>query len=197
MTDQELVSLAKTGDKAAFEQLVLTHEKRIYNLCRRLVSNPDDASELAQDAFLKAWRGLPGFQGDSAFSTWIYRLASNVCIDFLRKEKRRKNLSTTLSLDGEDDNRQADLPDQRYTPERELDRRELRRALSKGLESLSEQHRQVLILRELDGLSYAEIGAILKLEDGTVKSRIARARAALRKELTAQGNYFIETTSRL
>lgn len=196
MTEQDLVNLAKAGDKNAFEQLVLANEKQIYNLCRRLVSNPDDASELAQEAFLNAWRGLPGFQGDSAFSTWVYRLASNVCIDFLRKEKRRHSVSATISLDTDgDETRQAELPDERYTPERELDRRELLRTLSQCLESLSDQHRQILVMRELSGLSYAEIGAVLGLEDGTVKSRIARARVALRKELAARGNFFYEGAS--
>ena len=196
MTEQELVERAKKGDETAFEVLVTDNEKRIYNLCRRLTGNPEDAAELTQEAFLNAWRGLSRFQGESSFSTWLYRLASNACIDFLRKEKRRQNLSMTVSLDDEEEARQVELPDERYAPERELERTEVRQAVAAGLERLTLEHRQVLVMREINGLSYAEIGAVLGLEEGTVKSRIARARNALRKVLTERGNFFGELSSR-
>ena len=196
MTEQELVERAKRGDETAFEALVTDNEKRIYNLCRRLVGNPEDAAELTQEAFLNAWRGLGRFQGESSFSTWLYRLASNACIDFLRKEKRRQSLSMTVSLDDDEEGRQVELPDERYAPEGELERAEARRAVAEGLEKLTAEHRQVLVMRELNGLSYAEIGTVLGLEEGTVKSRIARARNALRKVLTEQGNFFGERSSR-
>ena len=194
-TEQELVARAREGDERAFEQLVADNEKRVYNLCRRLAGNPEDGAELAQEAFLNAWRGLPRFQGESSFATWIYRLASNVCIDFLRKEKRRRSLSMTVSLDDEAAARQAELPYERDTPERHLERAELRRAVARGLDRLSPEHRQALVLRELQGLSYAEIGRALGLEEGTVKSRISRARLALRKEMISQGNFFDGTSS--
>ena len=196
MTEQELVERAKKGEEAAFEVLVTDNEKRIYNLCRRLTGNPEVAAELTQEAFLNAWRGLSRFQGESSFSTWLYRLASNACIDFLRKEKRRQNLSMTVSLDDEEEARQVELPDERYAPERELERTEVRQAVAAGLERLTPEHRQVLVMREINGLSYAEIGAVLGLEEGTVKSRIARARNALRKVLTERGNFFGELSSR-
>lgn len=196
MTEQELVERAKKGDETTFEVLVTDNEKRIYNLCRRLTGNPEDAAELTQEAFLNAWRGLSRFQGESSFSTWLYRLASNACIDFLRKEKRRQNLSMTVSLDDEEEARQVELPDERYAPERELERTEVRQAVVAGLERLTPEHRQVLVMREINGLSYAEIGAVLGLEEGTVKSRIARARNALRKVLTERGNFFGELSSR-
>ena len=196
MTEQELVERAKKGDETAFEVLVTDNEKRIYNLCRRLTGNPEDAAELTQEAFLNAWRGLSRFQGEGSVSTWLYRLASNACIDFLRKEKRRQNLSMTVSLDDEEEARQVELPDERYAPERELERTEVRQAVAAGLERLTPDHRQVLVMREINGLSYAEIGAVLGLEEGTVKSRIARARNALRKVLTERGNFFGELSSR-
>ena len=196
MTEQELVERAKKGDETAFEVLVTDNEKRIYNLCRRLTGNPEDAAELTQGAFLNAWRGAGRFQGEWRISTWLYPMASNACIDFLRKEKRRQNLSMTVSLDDEEEARQVELPDERYAPERELERTEVRQAVAAGLERLTPEHRQVLVMREINALSYAEIGAVLGLEEGTVKSRIARARNALRKVLTERGNFFGQLSSR-
>ena len=186
---------AKNGDDDAFAQLMRDNEKRIYNLALRMTGNPDDAMELAQETFLNAWRGLKFFKGDSTFSTWVYRLASNACIDHLRKQKRRQAMSTTLSGDEDQEERQADIPDERFQPETELERQELRRAVERGLRKLSDEHRQVLVMREVNGLSYQEIGDILDLEAGTVKSRIARARISLRKILLEDGNFSDWTSS--
>lgn len=191
----ELVQRAKQGDEESFAALVEQNQGRIYNLALRMTGNPDDALELSQEAFLNAWKGLGKFQGDSSFATWLYRLTSNVCIDFLRREKRRNALSMTVSLDDEEEARQAELPDERYSPHVEAERRERRETLRAGLASLSEERRRVLILRELEGLSYGEIAQVLKLEEGTVKSRIARARLALRNYLKKQGNFFDSPTS--
>jgi len=116
-------------------------------------------------------------------------LASNACIDHLRKQKRRQVISAAVSLDEDADDRQTDIPDERFHPETELERKELRRAVELGLRQLSDEHRQVLVMREVNGLSYQEIGDVLGLEAGTVKSRIARARLALRKILLENGNF--------
>ena len=187
-TEGELVSRARAGDAAAFEQLMLASQDRVYTLCLRMTGNREDALDLAQEAFLNAWRGLPSFQGNSSFSTWVYRLASNACIDFLRKRKRRQEHESAASLDDEE----APLPepaDPGATPEEALERAELRRAVERGLQALPEHHRQVLVMRELSGLSYQEIGETLGLDLGTVKSRIARARLALKNFLTEEGNF--------
>lgn len=189
MTEQQLVLRAKAGDDEAFAQLMRDNEKRIYNLTLRMTGNPEDAMDLAQEAFLNAWRGLKFFKGDSAFSTWVYRLASNACIDHLRRQKRRQDISAPMPVDEEDDT-PPDIPDDRFQPEQELERQELRNAVSAGLSRLSDEHRQVLVMREINGLSYQEIADVLDLEAGTVKSRIARARNSLRKILLEQGNFF-------
>lgn len=189
MTEQELVTRAKQGDQDAFAQLVEANQNKIYSLAYRMAGNPEDAADLAQEAFLRAWRTLPSFQGDSSFSTWLYRLTSNLCIDFLRREKRRKTAITVTSLDDEENAAPADVPDCRFNPECELERKELRNAVGQALLKLSDEHRQVLILRELDGLSYTEIAERLELGEGTVKSRIARARLSLRNILLETGNF--------
>ena len=191
----ELVQRARQGDEASFAALVEQNQGRIYNLALRMTGSPEDAADLCQEAFLNAWRGLGKFQGESSFATWLYRLTTNVCIDFLRREKRRHELSMTVSLDDEAEDRQAQLPDERFSPHLEAERQERRDALRAGLAALSEEHRRVLILRELEGLSYGEIAALLGLEEGTVKSRIARARLALRNYLVKQGNFFEDSSS--
>lgn len=188
MTEQELVLRAKTGDQDAFAQLMQSSQDRVYTLCLRMTGNQEDALDLSQEAFLNAWRGLSSFQGNSSFSTWVYRLASNACIDFLRRRKRQQQAESPISLDDEE----APCPepaDPRGTPEEELERQELRRAVERGLQALPDHHRQILIMRELSGLSYQEISAVLGLDLGTVKSRIARARLALQKIFLEDGNF--------
>ncbi|MEG0824557.1 MAG: sigma-70 family RNA polymerase sigma factor [Oscillospiraceae bacterium] len=195
--EQKIIAKAQNGDQDAFALLMEHYQGKIFSLTLRLTNSRPDAEELTQETFFKAWRGLSGFHGESSLGTWLYRLASNVCIDFLRREKRRSSLSITVPLDedGQEDGRQLDLPDTRFTPQGELEKKELREAVARGLSQLSEEHRKVLVLRELEGLSYGEIGELLELEEGTVKSRIARARGTLRKVLLADGNFFGRETS--
>lgn len=195
MTELELVSAAQSGDQDAFALLVDANQAKIYNLAYRMTGNPEDAADLTQEAFLNAWRGLARFGSQSSFSTWLYRLTSNVCIDFLRRRSRRESISMTVEEPG-GESRQAELSDERWSPERELERLEDRQALEHGLAALSPSHRQVLLLREMEGLSYAEIAQCLDLEVGTVKSRIARARLALRDLLKRSGNFSAFSSSK-
>lgn len=192
MEERELLRRCRDGDEAAFESLIRLHEKKVYALCRRMCRNEDDALEAAQDAFLALWRGLGSFREDAAFSTWLYRLAANACLDLLRRE--RKNAGN-LSLDGEES--RADPPSPAPTPEEAVERNETRRLVREGLLALPDNHREILLLRELEQLSYAEIAEVMELDPGTVKSRISRARLALRNYLAASGNFFESGASKV
>lgn len=189
MTDRELAERAKKGDQPAFDQLVRDNQNKVYSLALRFTGDREEAADLAQEAFLKAWQGLRGFQGESSFSTWVHRLTVNVCIDYLRKRARREAVIPAVSLD---DSRGAwaEPADWEQDPQRRLERSERRQALARGLDRLPDWQRQVLVLRELSGLSYREIGEKLDLDMGTVKSRIARARLSLRRILLEDGNFF-------
>ena len=189
MSDKELVERAKAGDQSAFERLVIDNQNKVYSLALRLVNDREEAADLAQEAFVRAWQGLPAFQGESSFATWVYRLATNVCIDHLRRKKRREAVEPAVSLDDADGG-WMEPADWEQDPHRQLERLERGRALSRGLAALPDWQRRVLVLRELSGLSYQEIGEAMDLDLGTVKSRIARARLALRKILLEDGNFF-------
>ena len=186
-SDSALAEKARRGDQDAFAALVEENQGRVYNLALRLTGSAEDASDVAQEAFLNAWRGLPSFQGDCAFSTWLYRLTHNAAIDFLRRRSRQQGTGPGLSLDGEECGLGGLIPDPAPTPQEQVERRELQEALSEGLTRLTPEYRQALSLR-LTGLSYAEIAQVLDVEEGTVKSRIARARLSLRNFLRETGN---------
>jgi len=185
MLEEHWVERAKKGSRDAFARLLQKYEKPVYHHALRMVGSPEDAADLTQEVFLKVWLGLPAFQGESSFSTWLYRLTGNACIDFLRREKKRRG---DASLDDGERDLASHLPDPAAGPQREAEREELQKGVREGLLRLSQDHREVLVLREIDGLSYEEIGQVLNLNPGTVKSRIARARQALAKILRENGN---------
>lgn len=186
MDEKALVQRAAEGDSAAFETLVERYQQQVFNLALRMVNSRADAEDLAQEAFIRAWRALPSFHQSAQFSTWLYRLTSNICIDFLRAQKRRKVVSLTMLQDDED--KQWDLPDGDPLPEQRMIDREEREALGRAFRALDPDYRQVLTLRIVNGCSYQEIGEILNLPEGTVKSRLSRAREQLRKKMNASGN---------
>lgn len=179
MVEEQCVAQARGGDVSAFEELVRMYEAPVYRLALRMCGGrAEDAQEVAQEAFLAAWRGLPRFRGQCRFSSWLYKLTANAAVDHLRREKRRP-AAVPLENAGE--------PADPHTPQEELERRELHRAVQQALDRLTPEHREVLLLRQMQGLSYQEIGAALSLEEGTVKSRISRAKRQLRTIL-AEGN---------
>lgn len=181
MTVEDLARAAAAGSEDAFARLVALHEKRVYTLALRMTGNPEDAGDVAQEAFLAAWKGLPNFRGDAGFSTWLYRLTSNAAIDFLRKNRRA---ASEYSLDGG----ALDLSDPAPSPQDRAEAQSLRESVRRGMGELSQAHREILDLREYRELSYEEIARLLDVDLGTVKSRLSRARCALRKILLQNGN---------
>ncbi len=177
---------ARQGDQEAFERLVRAYEKRVFALTLRMCGNAEDAAEAAQEAFLAVWQGLKFFRGEASFSTWLYRLASNACVDLLRREGRHRAAAGPSLNDEELDLAAADPAP---TPQEAAERAELRQQIEAGLQQLSLEYRQVLVLREMHQLSYEEIGQTLNLDPGTVKSRISRGRKRLRKILLENGNF--------
>ena len=184
--ENEIIRSVLRGNVNDFEKLVTAYEKNVYNLALRMVGDPEDAADMTQETFIKAYRALSSFRGDSKFSSWLYRIASNVCLDFLRSRSRHPQVS--LSTVDEDDRATFELPDMRQNPEEQLMKKLGMEAVRRGLEQLPEQQRQILVLRELGGLSYAELAQTLGLEEGTVKSRIFRARKRLCALLLCDGN---------
>lgn len=179
-----LVARAKKGDGEAFGELVRFYEKFVYNTAYAFLFSADDAFDVSQDAFIKAWRGINNFKGDSAFSTWLYRIVVNTAKDAISRRGKRRELSST---DSEGEIIDAPAPD---TPEAEYIKKESREELFQAIDTLDEDAREIIILRELDGLSYEEIATLLGLELGTVKSRLSRARAKLSEKLMEQNEKF-------
>lgn len=181
MNEILLISRARGGDREAFGALVEQYRDNVYRLAYRMCGNAYDADEAAQEAFVAAWRALPNFRGDAKFSTWLYRLTTNAAIDVMRREKRHQTVG-----DGE----MIDLADDADSPQETVERTEQQEAVQKALATLSEEYREVLLLRYMEELDYAEIAEVLQLPSGTVKSRINRAKAALKTALLKSGNIF-------
>lgn len=194
MSEEQLIRRAQQGDNGAFEALLLLHQKKVYNLCLRMSANPDDALDLSQEAFLRAWRSLGQYQFEASFSTWLFRLTSNICIDFLRRKKRRQETSLTESYDDSDEGAELSVPDAQPGPEQQAMTNETKIELARAMEQLSPEHREILQLRVIEDLQYEQIADILGVRVGTVKSRLARARLSFRKILKA-GNYFDSASS--
>ena len=195
-SEKALVQKAKAGDRDAFAALVSAYEGKIYNLALRYLGNREDAMDASQEVFLRVFRFLPGFQEESGFSTWIYRIGVNVCKDMLAKRAKRGELSLELP-DEEEDYRTAEVADSRYDPEAIVEQADLRESLAEAIGQLPQQQREMIVLRDIQGLSYEEIGQVLSLEAGTVKSRLSRARENLRKKLLQSGNIFGASPSKL
>lgn len=179
MTDTELVARVQQGDKSAFDLLVHRYQHRIIKLVGRYVREPADAQDVAQDAFIKAYRALPNFRGESAFYTWLYRIAINTAKNHLVAAARRPS---DIDLGSNEDGEQFEIEDLKSTletPERLLLTEEIRETVIDAIGKLPEDLRTAILLRELDGMSYEEIATVMACPIGTVRSRIFRAREAI------------------
>lgn len=184
MDEKHILTRARRGDVAAFEELVRLYEKRVYAVALRSSGNPEDAADIVQEVFLRAWRSIESFRGDSGFSTWLFRITMNLCVDHARHRHAQPQTQPIVT----DDETERPLPDPAPTPEEHLDNRELGRELAAALAEVSEEHRRIVLLRDVSGMSYTEIAEVLEISEGTVKSRLSRARIALRKVLLHRGN---------
>lgn len=185
--EPELVRRCKRGDRDAFDRLLFLHERRVYNLCLRLLGNAEEALDAAQDVFVEAWRGIARFREESALSTWLHSIAVFVCRQSIRR-KRRVRARGEFSLDDasiDPDGRRLSevLPDNAPLPDRSFEAGEAGALVQRALGTLPHVFREATVLRELDGMSYQEVAAALRVRVGTVKSRLSRAKLALRNAL--------------
>jgi RNA polymerase sigma-70 factor (ECF subfamily) len=183
--DEALVARAAAGDVPAFEELVRRYQDRVHNFALRWTGNPADAEEVTQEAFLKAFRALPRFRGDAKFSTWLFQIAKNVCINLFHRGRRQMEHRRVSLQDHMDDDEaipvQIETPDD--NPQEALLEREFAAVAAQAIAALDPHYRDALVLRDVEGMDYAEIAQILEVPVGTVKSRIHRARSELQKRL--------------
>ena len=181
--DQQLVERVQRGDKAAFDLLVIKYQRKIFRLLSRLIRDASEVEDVAQEAFIKAYRALPNFRGDSAFYTWLYRIAINTAKNFLVSQGRRAPTSTEADVEDaetfDDGEHLRDL----NTPDAMLLTRQVADAVNRAIDRLPEDLKTAIVLREIEGLSYEEIAETMNCPIGTVRSRIFRAREAIAEEL--------------
>ena len=185
MEESRLIHRASAGDAGAFNALMGMHERRMYAVALRMCGNPEDAQDCLQEAMIRVYRSISGFKAQSSFSTWVYRITMNTCLDELRRRKNRPG----TSLDGLLETGWSPS-DEGDTPERHAMRREARASIQRFIGELPEDMRAAVVLRDVEGYSYDEIAEILGANVGTVKSRISRGREKLREKISAQSELF-------
>ncbi len=182
MSDAELLQLCTEKNQNAFELIVEKYEKFVYCAVWTELKNNDDAFDVSQEVFIRLWNAAGGFRCESTLKTWLYRMCKNCAYDFMRKNYKHKVLSFTATEDDKENDASADIASDVYT-DQEVIKKETARAVRAAIASLPEEQRDVIVLRELDGLSYMEISEVLGINEGTVKSRISRGRESLKKIL--------------
>jgi RNA polymerase sigma-70 factor (ECF subfamily) len=181
--DQQLVERAQRGDKRAFELLVAKYQRKLGRLLSRMVRDPAEVEDVTQEAFIKAYRALPSFRGDSAFYTWLYRIAINTAKNYLVALGRRAPTTTEYDNEDAENFEEAEALRDSATPESELHGKQIAETVNRAMEALPEDLRTAITLREIDGLSYEEIATLMNCPIGTVRSRIFRARESIAAEL--------------
>ncbi|MDR1061705.1 MAG: sigma-70 family RNA polymerase sigma factor [Clostridiales bacterium] len=182
--DALAVRQALCGDLGAFEALVLKYEKMVFSISYRMLLDRDEAQDAAQETFLKAFRALPSFKGGSKFATWLYRIAANACLDLLRKRKSYSELSLDAQAEDEDGARGGfDVADGAADIEAAIESREFKALVREAVDGLPDAHRAIIVMRDFQDMEYADIADALGCPEGTVKSRINRARGRLKRIL--------------
>ena len=184
-TEADLIQQSCAGNMDAFEQLILQYERRVYTIAYKYMGNHEDASDMAQEAIIKAYQSIGSFRGDAAFGTWLGKITANQCLDELRKRKKQQTTSLEDTLELEEGSVKKEIESLAATPEEHAIRQETASYMQMLIGELKEEYRAVVILRELEGYSYEEIADILSCSLGTVKSRISRARLYLKERILA------------
>jgi RNA polymerase sigma-70 factor (ECF subfamily) len=181
--DWQLVERVQKGDKRAFDLLVAKYQRKLFRLLSRLIRDPAEIEDVAQEAFIKAYRALPGFRGESAFYTWLYRIAINTAKNYLVAQGRRVPTQTSTEIEDAENFDDGESLRTEDTPDRMLLSKQVAEAVNRAIERLPEELRTAIVLREIEGLSYDEIAVSMNCPIGTVRSRIFRAREAVAEEL--------------
>ncbi|MCB1935389.1 MAG: RNA polymerase sigma factor RpoE [Nitrosomonas sp.] len=181
--DQQLVERVQNGDKHAFDLLVAKYQRKLTRLLSQFIRDPAEVEDVAQEAFIKAYRALPSFRGDSAFYTWLYRIGINTAKNYLVSQGRKASTLQGVDTEEAENYEEGSVLRDMHTPESELMSKQIAQTVNKTLEQLPDELRTAIVLREIDGLSYDEIATIMECPIGTVRSRIFRAREAISEEL--------------
>lgn len=187
MNDEELVKRVKNGDIDAFEEIIAKYEKRVFGLIYNVIKNENEIEDVAQEVFMKVYKNIDKFKGNSSLYTWIYRITANLCLDYIKKKKEVIYIDEKLQLDdGEVD---FQIPSNEKLQDELYEEKELKEKLQKSIAKLPEKQQMVIILRDIKGFSYEEISEILEMKLGTVKSQINRARLKLKELLEKDGTF--------
>ena len=186
--EQSIIQDILGGNADLFETLVLENQNTVYALALKMTASEQDALDISQEAFIKAYTSLASFRGDSKFSVWLYRLTYNLCLDFLRKKKKAPTTSVTY-INKEDEAEEFDIPDTAPLPEEQLERCEVQKAIADAIETLPPMQKEIFIMRESADMSYEDISQSLHISVGTVKSRLSRARQKIAQHLIKSGTF--------
>lgn len=189
MIDQDLITRCRKGDRDAFNTLVETYQKQVFNIAYGMLSDYEDASDATQEIFVKVYKSINSFRGQSSFTTWLYRICANVCNDFLRKRQRRIS-AVSIDQDKDEDGFVEELKSDAPTPEEQAELNERQRAVRSALCELRSDYKEIIVYSDMRNMSYDEISSILRCPVGTVKSRLNRARNALKKKLLEKRELF-------